>query len=78
MRAWRPRLALAGVVLLAATVAGLTMYRRTAAIPDVRAVAVAWQGGGHRNAAGCTIRGRYEDAKPALVAALIAAVDATS
>ena len=45
---------------------------------DVRAVALKWHGGGHRNAAGCTIYERCEDAKPHLVGAMIAAVDAAS
>ncbi|HUF46255.1 MAG TPA: bifunctional oligoribonuclease/PAP phosphatase NrnA [Vicinamibacterales bacterium] len=42
---------------------------------DVRAVALAWAGGGHRNAAGCTISGDYALEKDRLVALLSAAVD---
>ncbi len=37
---------------------------------DVRAVAVAYQGGGHRNAAGCSMTGSLADVKRALVDAL--------
>lgn len=37
---------------------------------DVRLVAQQWDGGGHANAAGCTIRGPYEDTKAAMVAAI--------
>ena len=37
---------------------------------DVRAVAQKWNGGGHRNAAGCTMTGSLEDVKRALVEAL--------
>jgi phosphoesterase RecJ-like protein len=37
---------------------------------DVRAVAARWAGGGHRNAAGCTLEGDYETLKRDLVAAL--------
>lgn len=42
---------------------------------DVRAVALHWQGGGHRNAAGCTLSGEFATAKPALLAAMKAAID---
>ncbi|MEZ5320087.1 MAG: DHHA1 domain-containing protein, partial [Vicinamibacterales bacterium] len=41
---------------------------------DVRAVASRWQGGGHRNAAGCTLRGDYEVLKRDMVAAVGAAL----
>ncbi len=37
---------------------------------DVRAVATAWHGGGHRNAAGCSMTGPLPDVKRALVDAL--------
>lgn len=43
---------------------------------DVRAVAMQWQGGGHQNAAGCTIEGDEASVRQALVAALTTAVDA--
>lgn len=43
---------------------------------DVRAVATAWQGGGHRNAAGCTIEGEYDAARRRVVDALGAALHA--
>lgn len=42
---------------------------------DVRAVAARWQGGGHRNAAGCTIEGDEADIRRDLVAALAQAID---
>jgi phosphoesterase RecJ-like protein len=37
---------------------------------DVRAVAAQWSGGGHTNAAGCTIRGDIETAKREMIAAI--------
>jgi phosphoesterase RecJ-like protein len=37
---------------------------------DVRAVAAAWDGGGHQNAAGCALSGSLADVKGALVLAL--------
>lgn len=37
---------------------------------DVRAVAQKWNGGGHRNAAGCNISGSLDDVKRALIDAL--------
>ena len=43
---------------------------------DVRAVAAAHGGGGHRNAAGCRIPGTLAAVKPLLVAEITAAVDA--
>jgi phosphoesterase RecJ-like protein len=44
---------------------------------DVRSVAERWQGGGHKNAAGCTIVGKdYAVAKAELVAAIEHAIDA--
>jgi phosphoesterase RecJ-like protein len=42
---------------------------------DVRTVAGLWNGGGHTNAAGCTLTGNYAEAKHALVASLIRAID---
>jgi phosphoesterase RecJ-like protein len=45
---------------------------------DVRGVAMLWQGGGHRNAAGCTITGACDVEKARLVAAMSAAVDAAA
>jgi bifunctional oligoribonuclease and PAP phosphatase NrnA len=41
---------------------------------DVRAVATRWQGGGHTNAAGCTLRGEYEVIKREIVSALAAVI----
>jgi phosphoesterase RecJ-like protein len=37
---------------------------------DVRAVVVRWGGGGHRNAAGCTVHGPLADLKAAVVGAI--------
>lgn len=42
---------------------------------DVRAVAAKWDGGGHRNAAGCTITGDEAEATTALVTAMAHAID---
>ena len=44
---------------------------------DVRAVADRWGGGGHRNAAGCTMAGPWTDVRDALVAAMGAALVAS-
>jgi phosphoesterase RecJ-like protein len=43
---------------------------------DVRAVATIWGGGGHRNAAGLGIEGRYPDVRTAIVDALARAIEA--
>jgi bifunctional oligoribonuclease and PAP phosphatase NrnA len=43
---------------------------------DVRTVASRWAGGGHTNAAGCTLTGDYDAVRQALVAALTQAIDA--
>ncbi len=43
---------------------------------DVRGVAMQWQGGGHRNAAGCTVTGDIAVQKRRLLTAMVAAVDA--
>jgi phosphoesterase RecJ-like protein len=43
---------------------------------DVRAVAQRWQGGGHTNAAGCTMAGAYVDVKRQLIEAVGLALDA--
>jgi len=45
---------------------------------DVREVAAKWQGGGHTNAAGCTITGDLAAVKRAVALALAAAIDAAS
>ena len=42
---------------------------------DVRAVAVAHGGGGHRNASGCTLGGPLVDAEARILPDVIAAVD---
>ncbi len=43
---------------------------------DVRTVARLWGGGGHTNAAGCTVRGEYLDAKSAMIEAVGIAIQA--
>jgi len=43
---------------------------------DVRGVAMQWRGGGHRNAAGCTVEGDIAVERGRLLAAMAAAVDA--
>jgi phosphoesterase RecJ-like protein len=45
---------------------------------DVRAIASLWNGGGHRNAAGCTMVGRYGEVRDAVVAAMGRALDAAA
>lgn len=42
---------------------------------DVRAVASLWQGGGHRNAAGCTVVGEFDEVRDAIVQAMSRAID---
>jgi len=42
---------------------------------DVRAVAAKWQGGGHTNAAGCTVRGDYAEIKREIVEAMERVID---
>jgi phosphoesterase RecJ-like protein len=42
---------------------------------DVRVVATEFGGGGHKNAAGFTVRGRLEDVRPRIVERLVHAVD---
>jgi phosphoesterase RecJ-like protein len=42
---------------------------------DVRSVAGLWKGGGHKNAAGCTLTGDFASDKRALVAALIRVIE---
>jgi phosphoesterase RecJ-like protein len=42
---------------------------------DVRSVAMQWQGGGHRNASGCTLTGDRDTVASTLVAAMTVAVD---
>lgn len=45
---------------------------------DVRAVAGRWHGGGHRNAAGCTVAGSLPALKADLLAAMVDAIDAAT
>ncbi|MBP1621628.1 MAG: phosphoesterase RecJ domain protein, partial [Acidobacteria bacterium] len=42
---------------------------------DVQAVAKVFGGGGHKNAAGCTVPGTLEAARAAVLAAVLAAVE---
>ncbi len=42
---------------------------------DVRAIAAAWQGGGHHNAAGCTVSGTLDDLKNVFADAIAQAID---
>jgi len=42
---------------------------------DVRAVAARWQGGGHTNAAGCTVRGDFDTIKRDIVGAMEQVID---
>lgn len=42
---------------------------------DVRSVAERWQGGGHRNAAGCTLTGEFVSLRDQIVAAVSDAID---
>ncbi len=44
---------------------------------DVRAVASRWDGGGHRNAAGCTVNGSLDDIKGAVVTEMKRVIDAS-
>ena len=45
---------------------------------DVRAVAATWDGGGHQNAAGCTVRGSTTEVRDAIVARIKQVIDAGS
>ncbi len=42
---------------------------------DVRSVAMQWQGGGHKNASGCTVAGEQDTVVSTLVAAIATALD---
>jgi phosphoesterase RecJ-like protein len=43
---------------------------------DVRAVAETWDGGGHQNAAGCTVTGSTTEVRDAIVARMKQVIDA--
>lgn len=45
---------------------------------DVRQVAATWQGGGHTNAAGCTVTGELAELKAALILAMARAIDVST
>ncbi len=45
---------------------------------DVREVAMLWDGGGHRNAAGCTVTGYCDREKSRMLEAMASAVDAAA
>jgi phosphoesterase RecJ-like protein len=47
---------------------------RSKDVVDVRSVAGLWKGGGHKNAAGCTLTGVYEPQKAAVIEALARAI----
>jgi len=44
---------------------------------DVRAIAEHWRGGGHRNAAGCTMVGTFAELRDALISAVTRAIEAS-
>jgi len=48
---------------------------RSKGLVDVREVAALWQGGGHRNAAGCTVVGEFNEVRDAIVLAMSRAID---
>jgi phosphoesterase RecJ-like protein len=53
----------------------LRMSLRSKGDVDVRQVAARWDGGGHRNAAGCTIEGDYATVKQELIDAMGTAIE---
>lgn len=55
---------------------GYRMSLRSKGKVDVRQVAMQFDGGGHRNAAGCTIEGDFDEAKRRLIDAIGKALDA--
>jgi phosphoesterase RecJ-like protein len=56
------------VVLFKAQNGTLRLSLRSKGTVDVREVAMRWQGGGHRNAAGCTIEGDADTVKAEIIA----------
>lgn len=62
------------VVLFKAQNGTLRLSLRSKGDVDVRQVAALFQGGGHRNAAGCTIEGDIESVKAKLIAAMADAI----
>ena len=58
-------------------VAGRLDSLRSKGNVDVRAVASRWDGGGHRNAAGCTVNGSLDDIKGAVVTEMKRVIDAS-
>lgn len=62
------------VVLFKAQNGTLRLSLRSKGAVDVRSVAARWQGGGHRNAAGCTIDASLDDARPPLIEAMAEAI----
>ena len=64
------------VVLFKAQNGTLRLSLRSKGAVDVREVAMRWQGGGHRNAAGCTIEGDTDAVKAELIAAMAEAIAA--
>jgi bifunctional oligoribonuclease and PAP phosphatase NrnA len=54
---------------------GFRVSLRSKGAVDVRAVAALWRGGGHRNAAGCSVTGEYAAVRDSIVEALSRAID---
>lgn len=60
------------------TAGGFRVSLRSKGDVDVRAVAGRWDGGGHKNAAGCTLTGEYDKLKCEMIDALGEAITAVS
>jgi phosphoesterase RecJ-like protein len=56
----------------------LRLSLRSKGAVDVRSVAARWQGGGHRNAAGCTIEGDADAIKAEIIDAMTDAIEAAA
>ena len=65
------------VILLKAFTDTIRVSLRSKAAVDIRTVALAYGGGGHRNAAGFTASGSLEDVRSRIVADVLAAIDAS-
>ncbi len=65
------------VILLKPFTDTIRVSLRSKAAVDIRTVALAYGGGGHRNAAGFTASGSLEDVRPRIVADVLAAIDAS-
>jgi phosphoesterase RecJ-like protein len=60
------------------TTGGFRVSMRSKGEVDVRAVATRWHGGGHKNAAGCTLNGEYDRLKREMIEALGEAITTVS